>query len=68
MGNEVLNIFHLTIFSKKATFSEKTANKNMVGHDNFLGDGVILRQNEYNIFYHKLNVKYFHIRQFFWKK
>ncbi len=43
IGNEVLNIFHLTIFSKEAIFLE-TEEKILGGHDHFLGGGVILRQ------------------------
>ncbi len=31
IGNEVLNIFYLTIFSKKATFSEKMVKKKFRG-------------------------------------
>ncbi len=36
MGNEVLNIFPLTIFSKQATFLEKLWKKMFGGHDHFL--------------------------------
>ncbi len=43
MGNEVLNIFHLTIFPKKATFLETMGEKILGGHDHFLGEGVIFR-------------------------
>ncbi len=37
-------------------------------HDHFLGDGVILHQNEYNLFYHKFGAKYFHVKQLFLEK
>ncbi len=52
----------------EATFSEKMANKIFGVHDYFLGDEVVLRQNEYNVFYYKLDAKYFYVKQFFWKK
>ncbi len=42
MGNKVLNIFHLTICSKKATFLGKMGGKNFGGFDNFLREGVVL--------------------------
>ncbi len=42
MGNEVLNIFHLTIFSKKKKFLEKMGEKIFGRYDHFL-EGVILR-------------------------
>ncbi len=34
IGNEVLNIFHLTIFSKK-NFSQNNCEKNFWKHDHF---------------------------------
>ncbi len=37
------------------------------GRDHFLG-GVILRKNEYNLFYRKLDAKYFHVKSFFRKQ
>ncbi len=52
----------------KATFSEKIAKKMFEEHDNFLENGVILHQSECKLFYHKLDAKYFHVKQFFWKK
>ncbi len=40
VGNWVLNIFHLTIFSKKKTiFSKMTAKNNFFRHDHFSGNG-----------------------------
>ncbi len=40
VGNEVLNIFHLTIFSKMAVFSEETAkNRSGGAFDRFSGQG-----------------------------
>ncbi len=52
----------------KATFSEKIAKKNFGGHDNFLEHEVFLLQNKYNLFYHKLEAKRLHVKQFSQKK
>ncbi len=41
MGNEISNIFHLTIFSKKATFLKKMGEKILKRYDHFL-EGIIL--------------------------
>ncbi len=66
MGNEVLSVFSSNnFFSENNIFQEK---KNFRRYDHFLGGGVILRQNECNLFYHKLGAKYFYAKQFFQKK
>ncbi len=44
MGNEFWIFFHTTIFSKKIIFLEKIGEKMLGGHENFLGEGVILGQ------------------------
>ncbi len=49
------------------TFSKKIVKKILVGHDHFLGDEVILLQNECNLFYHKLDAKFFNVNNFFGK-
>ncbi len=65
-GNKVLNIFRLIIFLKIATFFKKKTKKNFK-HDHFLGDGVIYAKNKYNLFYRRLDAKYFHVNNFFGK-
>ncbi len=49
VGNKVLNIFYLTIFSKKTIFSKITGKKNFWGHDHFWGNGASDDKNEYNL-------------------
>ncbi len=49
VGNEVLNIFHSTIFAKKTIFSKITAKIIFEGHDLFWGNGASDDKNEYKL-------------------
>ncbi len=69
MGKEVLNIFSSNNFFDEGDIFRENSERKFLGNKTiFWGDGVILRQNEYNLFYHKLDAKYFHVKQFFRKK
>ncbi len=57
VGNEVSNIFHLTIFSSTTIFSKITARNNFGRRDYFLGKGTPDDKNEYNHFYGKWDTK-----------
>ncbi len=56
--NEVLNIFHITIFSKKAIFSKIKAKNNFWGCDHFSGNAVSDDKNEFSLFYGKWGTEY----------
>ncbi len=55
---EVLNIFHLTTFSKKTIFPKITGNKHFWGHDLLWGTGTSDDKNEYNLFWGKWGTGY----------
>ncbi len=44
------------------------AKKNFEEYDHSYEMGSSFAKNEYNLFYRKLDVKYFHVRQFFRKE
>ncbi len=61
--------FHQIIFSKKAVFFEKMVKKNFLRDMTiFQEKGSSYAKNQYNLLYHKLVAKYFHITQFVRKK
>ncbi len=68
-GNKVFNIFSSNIFSKKATFSKKNAERKFLEAMTIFDEaGSSYVKNEYNLFYHKLNAKYFYVNLFFSQK
>ncbi len=58
MGNEVFNIFSLTVSSKKVTFLEKMGKEDLGAWPFFWRDA----KNECNPFYQKFDAKYFHVK------
>ncbi len=54
MENEVLNIFSSNILGENVE-------KNFRTHDHFLGEGDSAK-NKNNLFYQKLDAKYFHVK------
>ncbi len=68
MENKVWIFFHLTIFVKKATFSEKMAKK-IWGNTTFFSRwGYLMPKVNITLFYPKLDARFFHIKQFFFGK
>ncbi len=53
VGIDVLNIFHLTTFSKKSIFSRITVKNDFGRHDHFWGNGVLDVTNIYNLSFGK---------------
>ncbi len=69
MENEVLNIFHWTVFLKKAVFLEKMGKNNFWGTWPFFRrKGHLTLKTNITFFYRKLDAKNYYIRQFFRKK
>ncbi len=53
---------NLQIFPKKGTFLEKMEKKFLICMTIFLGKGSSHFENEYKLFYQKLDAKYFHVK------
>ncbi len=61
MGNEVLNIFSFCNFSEKSNIFGENGKKILGGHDHSI-EGLSYTNNEYNLFYGKLDAKCFHVK------
>ncbi len=62
MGKNVLNNFSFNNFLKKALFLEKMGKKFWGYMTIFKEKGASYVKNEYNLFYGKLDTKYFYIK------
>ncbi len=61
-GNEVLNIFSCNNFFEKTQIFGEKEEKNVLGDITTFGEkGSSYAKNEYNLFYRKLDAKYFQI-------
>ncbi len=67
MVNEFWILLHLTIFKESNNFC-KNGEKNVWGIRTFFRRGSHYAKNKYNLFYRKLDAKYFHVKEFFRKK
>ncbi len=68
-GNNILNIFSSNYFFKKRNIFLGNDEKTFLECTTILQEkGLSYTKNEYNLFHHKLDAKYFHVTQFFRKK